>query len=221
MNKTKKPVEVQEGSIDLISLIVRTSAYAQNNNVQHADALKIVMEEMAPGSTDKTKCANCGRSMKITGYEADLHNALLLLAMGREVKKNIAEGMSFTEANKVHLPSLQVSDAVKKRITQCDYLRFLKQPENLRRTGYWVITDLGWKALRGEQVPRIAYYWNGNLIRRSDEVVNLAGMFEIHRDQVAKAVARRRKVRDHTAEIGVYDPKEWAVYGGTQDGTLF
>ena len=165
--------------------------------------------------------------MVIQTYKADLHNALFLLAMGRAVSKNLKKGENFTEANKVHIPTLGIPDAVRKRETQCDYLGFVKQPKSLRRTGYWVITSWGFKALRNEPVPSCVKYWRGNLIERSEETITLGEMFKVHQEQIKKAAALRDSVKgkrrraDYTTLIGIYDPNEWSEFGGIQEGTLF
>ena len=81
---------------------------------------------LVPALADKSKCTSCDRSMKITVYEADLHDALLLFAMGKAVRDAMATGLSFTEANKVYMPGLKISPATLKRQTKCDYLGLIK-----------------------------------------------------------------------------------------------
>lgn len=174
-----------------------------------------------PELTDKTKCANCGMSMKIQVYTADLHDALLILAMAKVVKENLSKGMGFTEANKVYMPTLGVTNATLKRQTKCDYLDLVKQPEELRNTGYWVLTAWAWKALRGEAIPKQAIYWRGQLKGRSEETTTLAQMFQTHKDLVERAIARRKQVRsDYRNEFVDYKPSEWVEVSGLQQGSL-
>ena len=171
---------------------------------------KATLAVSLPALKDKTKCPGCDRSMKITVYEADLHDALLLLAMAREVRENIRKGIKFTEANKVHLPTLKATHATIKRNTKCDYLGLVKQPKNWRGTGYWLLTRWAWKALRGEQIPKAVKYWEGQLLGRSEAQTTLGEMFDKHKELVRLAIAKRKAIKaDHRAQFEDYDPKEW------------
>lgn len=222
MRKKKKAPEVEPGKIVKLWPYLVALHKDRPDVFENEEILKEVIGQPWPAIHDKTHCPNCGRGMEINIYKADIHNALFLLAMGRAVNENLKKGLPFTEANKVHAPSLEVSNTVSKRITQCDYLGFVKQPESLRRTGYWVITSWGFQALRGDPVPAWVKYWNGKLIERSNVTVTLDGMFSVHKEQVANAIARRKSVRsDHVAEIGDYDPKEWTEHAGIMEGNLF
>lgn len=163
---------------------------------------------------DSSKCGGCGRSMKISLYEADLLDALLIIKMADQVRKNMAEGMSFTEANKVHIPTLGAKQGILKRQTKCDYLGLIKQNDNWRYTGYWCLTSWAWKALRGEPIPKQVKYWEGHILGRSVALTTLSGMFQTHREQVDLAVKKRKAVRsDYKAEFMDYNPSEWAGYG--------
>lgn len=161
-------------------------------------------------------CFNCRRSMKISVYTADLHDALLILAIGNAVRGNMERGANFTEANKVHLPTLQgITNATLKRQTKCDYLGFIKQPKEWRGSGYWLLTSWGWKALAGKTVPRSVKYWEGNLIGRSEELTTLAEMFRTHTELVAAALAKRAAVKaDYRANFKDYNPSDWSQFSG-------
>lgn len=162
---------------------------------------------------DKSICAGCGRSMKVSIYEADLHDALLILAMAKQVRRNLDEGMAFTEANKVHIPTLGATQATLKRQTKCDYLGLIKQPENWRGTGFWLLTGWAWKALRGEQIPKAAKYWEGEFLGRSERQTTLAEMFGNHRDLVERAIAKRNAIKaDYRAVFADYDPADWVDF---------
>lgn len=188
--------------------------------VQHEPAIlddtarfKANLAVAVPELKDKTKCPGCDRNMKITVYEADLNDALLILAMAKEVRENLKKGLPFTEANKVHLPTLGASHSTIKRNTKCDYLGFVKQPDNWRGSGYWLLTRWAWKALRGEEVPRAVKYWEGQLLGRSDEVTTLNAMFQKHRDLIKLAIEKRKVIKaDHRAIFEDYDPSEWNSY---------
>lgn len=198
-------------------LVQRNPALADNPDYLMAQVITSV-----PELADKTKCANCGTSMRIVEYTADLHDALLILAMARKVDENLNKGMTFTEANKVHMPTLAVSNTTSKRQTKCDYLGLVKQPEALRNTGYWVLTNWAWKALKGEPIPRSAYYWQGEMQGRSTETTTLSQMFKTHVDLVQNAIAHSKTVRaDYRGQIGDYEPSQWVKYYGVKDGELF
>ena len=170
------------------------------------------------GYGKRDKCFNCKRSMKITVYTADLHDALLILSMAREVQKNIANTNlfnGFTEANKVHIPTLQATQATLKRQTKCDYLGLIKQPKNWKGTGYWCLTGWAYKALRGDKIPKSVKYWEGNLIARSEELTTLGEMFRTHADLVQSAIAKRKAIRaDYRADFQDYNPSDWSSFGG-------
>lgn len=167
------------------------------------------------GYGKRDKCYNCSRSMKISVYKADILDALLIIAMAKQVKANMLAGKTFTEANCVHIPTLQATQATQKRFTKCDYLGLIKQPENWRGSGMWLLTGWAWKALKGESIPRSVKYWEGKLIGRGEDTTTLAEMFNTHGDLVEKALAKRKAVKtDHRADFKDYKQSEWSEFGG-------
>lgn len=218
----KKEQKYHPGKLKPIVQIIARTVQKRPETADNIDYLIACIGQQIPAVNDKTKCANCGTSMKIVEYTADLHDALLILAMARKVKENREKGMSFTEANKVHLPTLEVSNTTVKRQTKCDYLGLVKQPDSLRNTGYWVLTRWAWDALKGQPIPKSAYYWQGQMQGRSEETTTLSQMFKTHVDLVKKAIARRKEARsDYRGQIGDYDPSDWSNYYGVKDGELF
>lgn len=180
------------------------------------DRLHATVAASAEGYGKRDKCFNCKRSMKVTVYTADLHDALLLLAMARQVRLQLHEGLSFTAANRVHIPTLRATHATLKRNTKCDYLGLIKQPEKIHGSGYWVVTSWGWAALRGDPIPKSAKYWEGHLLGRSTETTTLAQMFSTHRETVERAIIKSRQVRsDYRGDFIDYHPSEWSQFGGT------
>lgn len=177
---------------------------------ENADLLWATMKYNFPELKDPAQCGGCGRSMKISIYEADLHDALLILAMARVVRENLRKGIPFTDANKVHIPTLKATQATLKRQTKCDYLGLVKQPDNWKGTGFWLLTGWAWKALRGEPISRAVKYWEGNLLVRSERTTTLSEMFENHRSLVQLAIAKRKAVRaDYRAHFEDYHPSDW------------
>lgn len=176
------------------------------------DYLWACLVHKVPELADRSKCGSCGRSMKIIVYEADLLDGLLIYAMAKQVRESLRKGIPFTEANKVHIPTLAASNATLKRQTKCDYLGFMKQQENWRGSGYWCLTSWAWKALRGEEVPLWVEYWEGHLIRRSEEKTTLGRMFRTHSDLIKRALEKRKTIKmDHRGEYSDYDPSEWSI----------
>mgnify|MGYP000031054687 FL=1 len=178
------------------------------------DKLWMNLQASIQDLNDHSKCGGCNRSMKISLYEADLLDALLILKMAQQVRKNLATGVSFTEANKVHIPTLDATQGILKRQTKCDYLGLVKQNDNWRYTGYWCLTSWAWKALRGEPIPKAVKYWEGHILGRSKATTTLGQMFHTHYMQVADCLMKRKLVRsDYRANFEGYDPNEWGGYG--------
>jgi len=212
--KKHKHVEYYGGRIKNLVETVVLAIRQYPEMLEDTTKLHALLKEKIEGYGMPETCFNCKRSMKVTGYTADLLDALLILAMARQVKKNLLT-MEFTDANMVHLPTLQVSNGVLKRQTKCDYLGLIKQADNWRGTGYWCLTSWAFKALRGESIPKTANYWEGKLISRSMETTTLTHMFQTHKDQVLQALAKRKAVRtDRRAEFQGYDPQQWAGFAG-------
>ena len=207
--------EYKQGDIKgLIRFFIEIYRLDQN------EVLKSVMGQF-PALSDASKCPNCHASMKIDLYTPDILDAVLLLEMAREVKLRMSKGMSFTDANFVHVPTLRTTDAIRHRTTRCSYLNYIKQPELSRNTGNWLITTWGWKALRGEPVPRSVKYFRGTLIERGTDTITLSEMFKTHTDRVREAIERRKTPKsDHVHLIKDYSPSEWVELGGYVEGDL-
>lgn len=212
--KKQKITEYQETKLRPLIQIAARMVQKNPAMADDMDYLWACLQSSVPQLKDKSQCGACGRNMKVTIYEADLHDALLLLAMAGEVRKNMKKGLSFTESNKVHIPTLVATQATLKRQTKCDYLGLVKQQDNWRGTGFWCLTSWAWKALRGEPIPRAAKYWEGKLLGRSKATTTLPEMFEHHRELVQKIIAKRGVIKaDHRARFDDYDPREWTAYG--------
>lgn len=174
---------------------------------------------------DKEHCPNCAAGMIQNVYTADLHTGLLLYKAAQEVQLAVKKGKPFTEANLVHVPTLVHSqgatEATTKNVAISQYLNFMHQPDSKKRTGFYVITTWGWKALAGEPVPKWVKVWRGEIVERSTETTTLKQMFQTHRDRVQKSVAMRRRIEaDYTEDVRDYDPIEWRDFGGYQEGLL-
>lgn len=180
-----------------------------------------------PELKDKKHCPNCGAGMVIQKYTANLTNAILLLKCAEVVRDELRKGIkNFTESNLVHVPSLVhtkgATEAVTKSATQCSYLNFIKQPKDKKGSGFYVVTNWGWKILRGEEVPDWVKVFRGEIIERSEQTTTLAKMFRTHVDKVNKQIELRKKIQaDYRTDVRNYDPIEWADFGGIGEGKLF
>ena len=148
------------------------------------------------GYGKRDACFNCRRSMEIDIYTADYSDARLLLLMAEAVRDRVLKGMPFTEANLVRVQDLHTTLSIKYRTTQCRYLGLIHQPKEVRNKGKWLITQWGWKVLRGDQVPRTARYWDGKFLDRGTELTTLAEMFRTRPDPQN------------------YAPGDWTDFGG-------
>ncbi len=211
----KTPKRKPEYYATKIRAIVQITARLVKNNPNLADDSDYLWATLAhnvEALQDKSCCGGCGRSMKVSIYEADLLDALLILAMAEQVQENLKEGLPFTEANKVHIPTLKTTQGILKRQTKCDYLGLVKQPDNWKGTGFWLLTGWAWKALRGEEIPKAVKYWEGNLLGRSERTTTLSEMFNNHRDIIESAIAKRKSIRsDYRSVISTYSPRDWMM----------
>lgn len=197
--------------------LVQMVARMVQNNPKIADNMDLLWAQIQASADefkDPSKCEGCGRSMKVSIYEADLLDALLILKMAQSVRNAMKEGKTFTEANKVHIPTLGATQGILKRQTKCDYLGLIKQNDNWRYTGYWCLTTWAWKALRGEEIPKAVKYWEGHILGRSKAKTTLGAMFHTHKVQVYNQLLKRKAIRsDYRANFEDYDPNEWGGYG--------
>lgn len=172
-----------------------------------------------PQLTNKAQCPNCQAHMDIDEFKAGAGEAQLLIRMAQEVRKKTSAGVPFTEANKVHVPTLDAPDQIRHACTRAAYLNLIKQPEDMSNSGYWLITSWGWKALRGEAIPKSVQYFRKQLIARSSETTTLPEMLRTHIDKAKRAAARRREVETGIPELlEKYSPREWVEFAGFAEG---
>ena len=209
---SNKDIEYKGGRIKpLVELVAKI---VKNNPTIDNDHLHATLVASLPGYGDRKVCYNCERSMQLAVYTAGLFEGLLLLRMAQSVKKQMELGVPFTEANKIHVPTLETTDAIRHAITRASYLGLVAQPQDMRNSGYWVITSWGWAALRGAEVPKKAKWWEGQLMGRSEETTTLSQMFQTHVDLVEKQIALRKSVKgDYRDDVKSYSPRDWLEYG--------
>lgn len=197
----------------LVQIIART--VAENPELAHDPELLMArLAEQIPGFNDHKKCVNCEASMAEYDREFDIFAALLLLNMGRIVKKRVAEGVPFTEANKVHISKEQdipFSSKLYANITsKLGLIAKLRGEDGKQSHALWVVTTRGWAALRGEQVPRSVRVFRNQILERKEEMTTLAEVFKRYRE-------RKKSLG---AAPDDYNPNEWVRVGGYADGKL-
>lgn len=172
------------------------------------------------------KCANCGASMLEYIFEFDVLDALLLIAMGKEVQRQLQEGIPFTEANKVRIQHLNVASyAMKSRTTQMSKLGLVakyKGSNGRHLPGHWVVTKRGFEALAGKLVPKSVRVWRGHIEERPDHLTTLTEALNSHRDKVVSQIRRGKNVKtDYRNEIAQYKVEDWVHFAGVHEGRLF
>ena len=193
----------------------------------HRDHEKLMAGVYAsiPELKDKTHCANCGALMVQYEYNIDILDVALIVSMGREVRRRLGKEMDFTEANKVHVTTLEVSDAVRHRTTKCSKLGLTAKfkIDNRQIRGTWVITKRGFEALRGVDIPTGTIVWRGKIIDRSSERTTFGAICAgyILRMQGYEQKHNKAPKDDRRNEMGTYNPNEWVDFAGYHDGNLF
>ena len=192
------------------------------------DYLMAVVRHNVPELEDTEHCANCGASMLEYIFEFDCLDALLLVAMARQVRAQLekqGKTPNFTEANAVRVQHLNTASyAMKSRTTQCSKLGLIakfKGANGRHVPGMWLITKRGWAALRGEQVPKSVRVWRGKIEERPDEMTTISQAFQYHRDKVEAAIKRNKQPKsDYRAAISEYQPQDWYKFGDAHQGNL-
>lgn len=177
-----------------------------------ADYLKANVAQVWQALKDPEHCPNCGENMTEYVHKLDFFNALLLKEMGDVVKKNIATGKSFSDANQVHVVSQDFHDCVRHRTTQCRTLGLIAKVkgENGRhdREKGWLITARGFAALRGEMVPAEVSVFRNTITERTDLLTTLDMVFSGYTGEKRSLVGER-------------DPMEWVNFGKLHEGAMF
>lgn len=178
-----------------------------------------------PQLKDKTKCPNCDASMAQYEYNLDVLDVALLIGMGRSVKENMKAGIEFTQANKVHVPTLEVSDAIRHRTTKCSKLGLVakKMSGDSQEKGMWVITNRGFSALRGEEIVTGRIVWRGGIIDRPDTLTTFGAVRMRYTERMETYEYKHHKHHkdDHREEMGDYKASDWVEFAGHNTGNLF
>ena len=123
---------------------------------------------------NRETCPTCGAITSSYTFTFSYLDAKLLLAMANEVRSKSGT-MGFTDANKIHIPSLNVPSNVSKRMTISSKLGLIAKyiVAGHQKLGIWVITSRGWAALRGESVPAKVSVYRKNITARYEEMTTI------------------------------------------------
>lgn len=193
----------------IAAIVARRPEMAENT-----DYIISCLVSQAPSIGNQKTCFNCDGSMEEYIFEFDCLDALMLLEMAKVVKEKMKKWTaSFTDANKVHVPSMQkVSYAMKSRTTQMSKLGLIAKvltPEGSQQQGMWLITKRGWSALRSEAVPKSVVSWNGKIEERTEEMTTIANALSVHIDWAERHKKEQGGPRDHSELAKKYNPEEW------------
>jgi len=213
------------GSINLPSIM--SKIFTSNGLPQYSeDYCRAILSKSIDGLHDKEVCPNCGASMAEYIFPFDTLDALLLLAMAKAIRNKRDTGISFNQANQVHVPSLQSSLSIKCRTTICSKLGLVTKVKNengRHARGVWLITERGWKALRGEPVPAFVKVFRGKIEERFDRTTTMQDIFIASKNGLDKVIRDKREIDEHydyRSEIRDYRGSDWVLITGPHQGAL-
>jgi hypothetical protein len=216
---------IREGKINLPAIMSRI--FLSNGLPQMTeDYCRAILSKHIEGLNDREVCPNCGASMSEYIFIFDSIDALLLLAMAKEIRDKKARGISFNQANQVHVPSLKVSLSIKCRTTICSKLGLIAKVKNdngRHARGVWLITERGWKALRGEPVPAFVKVFRGKIEERFDHTITMQEVFNGSKTRLEGLLRKKKEIDEHydyRSEINDYSASDWVVVGGVHQGIL-
>ena len=215
--KKEKKAQYHSGRIKNLVETVVLAIKQYPEMLENTDKLHSLLKEKLEGYGKVEHCFNCRRSMKIQVVNLNPLHTILLRAMANSVREEVEKGVPFTQANRTHIDKLWIPTAVKKQQSNAGYLNLIKQPEDTKKSGYWVITNWGWAALRGEQIHESARVWNKMLLERSPEMTTLGAVNEKYLEKMEeqRRYGKAVKQADYRVDLKDYKPVEWANYGGS------
>lgn len=178
--------------------------------------LRAQLKLSIPELGDPEHCANCGASMAQYNFNLSVLDVLLVQAMARDVRERLRKGVPFTEANKVHLPSLTTaSHNVVQRRTYTSKLGLIAKldKEGQQVSGTWVITKAGWDGLKGNGVRRCVTVFRGKILSRDEEKVTFSAILAGYKPEP------RDKV-DYSSDVRSFNINEWVEVAGYNQGNL-
>jgi hypothetical protein len=129
-----------------------------------------------PELKDHTHCANCGESMAIYTYSVTYLDVKLLCAMANIVNRRMNNGITFTEANKIHLQTEIDNYTLISRQTITSKLgliaKVIKDKVHDRKAG-WVITKRGYDFLHGVAVPKMVNVFHNSIQEHFNQLITM------------------------------------------------
>lgn len=188
--------------------------------------LKAIAGQTWKSLNDKEHCPNCKGSMVSYWFEFDVPNASMLTHMANRVSENKRKGMTFNEANQIHVQSMNgPTYAMKSRTTQMAKLGLIAKVKRDGKHvgGTWLITARGWDALAGQPVPKRVESFQNEIISRDDEMITMKQVFQNWSNKKAELQKKGKTVKnDYTDEVKLYidNLEEWVHYGQPQQGGM-
>ena len=188
------------------------------------DYCRAILSKSIPNLNDREQCPNCGASMAEYLFIFDDLDALLLLAMAKKIRDKRSAGISFNQANQVHVPSLQTTLAIRCRTTRCSKLGLITKVKNdngKHARGVWLITERGWKALRGEKVPTFVKVFRGKIEERFDQMTTMQDIFLGSKNRLEEVLRDKKDIDQHydfRSEIRDYNASDWVTITGPHQG---
>lgn len=119
---------------------------------------------------DIAKCVNCNAGAAVYDFHIDYTDAMTMIKLGEQVRHRLDTGLSFTEANKIHISGLQgiLTSTQIDRKTQLKYLGLIAKykEDGKQKDSLWVITTWGYAFLRGETVFKTARVYRKEIVER-------------------------------------------------------
>jgi hypothetical protein len=213
------------GSVNLPAIMAKI--FLANKMPQMTeDYCRAILAREIDGLNKKEVCPNCGASMAEYIFPFDTLDALLLLSMAKAIRNKREAGISFNQANQVHVPSLRTSLSIKCRTTICYKLGLVAKVKNdngSHARGVWLITERGWKALRGEPVPAFVKVFRGKIEERFDLTTTMQDIFLGSKNSLDRVIRDKRQIDEHydyRSEIRDYRGSDWYLIAGPHQGAL-
>lgn len=181
------------------------------------------MKHRFPEIADPSKCPNCGENMREYVYELNVLDASLLLAVAAQVRLRSAEN-DFTIANQVYIPSLNLSDSVRLRVSHSGRLGILakvRDEKGAHVRGVWLITKRGWALLRGERVPSKVIVFRAKIQERFDDTTTMNEIFQKFGKRGSHHASMQSRVDDYREVENMYKPEDWVEFGDYHQGKMF
>lgn len=193
---------------------------------ENASELRREAEKTWGSLKDESRCPNCKASMHSYWFEFDVIKASMLVAMSRIVRARVEKGIPFTEANEVHVQSMNTASyAMKSQTTQMAKLGLVAKvlKNGKHQSGYWLITRRGFAALANAKVPKRVESFRNQIIERDEgEKTTISQVFAEWSMKKRELIRRGKQFgTDYQQEVDEHKNREdWVHFGRLQPGEL-